>query len=411
MYWVRAIFLLLLCYDRTFALSPRCGKTVSDILKVFTLVPSQSRTDDLKNIVTLYKNDDRFASWIASSKIRLAKSDPFSKILWRYQQEQQSFEAPPVCRYSLSGPQTANGCNLSRGSAKLRNLIRGQIDTQREVDVEANLAEVSVGSYERNVWELRRGDTVVFSHKEFKLGEFLGAGNAVHAFALADNPKVAIKIPILSLLPQANIGLIPSTPAKRVEAARKFLAALCIDSFLEGDHLHKRIIEAGGDFEYVLQERVFGNEDAHSFSLKLLTREFPIFKQRVKFSYPRDDQDDEALPAEELAVIRSYRELNRVRVSEGDPQYRFAWLGLAEKRGLKEEAKKIAKLLKISPKLLPGLFPTGAWTPSTSEMQFLLPDPLARQLVWDEVDEEWYQVDFESEHSVMRFLFLSSGSY
>lgn len=50
--------------------------------------------------------------------------------------------------------------------------------------------------YEQAVLELRRGDTVVYDRKRFKLGKFLGAGNATHIFELQDQ-EGAIRIPFL----------------------------------------------------------------------------------------------------------------------------------------------------------------------------------------------------------------------
>lgn len=54
--------------------------------------------------------------------------------------------------------------------------------------------------YEAAVLSLKKGDTVHFGAQSFKLGEFLGSGNASHVFALVDQPGRVIKIPFLSAL-------------------------------------------------------------------------------------------------------------------------------------------------------------------------------------------------------------------
>lgn len=51
--------------------------------------------------------------------------------------------------------------------------------------------------YESAVISLKKGDIVVFEGEEFRLGEFLGFGNATHIFALADFHDQAIRIPLL----------------------------------------------------------------------------------------------------------------------------------------------------------------------------------------------------------------------
>lgn len=51
--------------------------------------------------------------------------------------------------------------------------------------------------YERAVISLKRGDIVKFGTRSFKLGEFLGSGNASHVFELADQPHLVIKIPFI----------------------------------------------------------------------------------------------------------------------------------------------------------------------------------------------------------------------
>lgn len=53
--------------------------------------------------------------------------------------------------------------------------------------------------YERKVLQLKPGDTVKFSDGEFKLGEFLGAGNTTHVWAIEGRPDDALRIPFVTL--------------------------------------------------------------------------------------------------------------------------------------------------------------------------------------------------------------------
>lgn len=51
--------------------------------------------------------------------------------------------------------------------------------------------------YERLILQLKQGDTVVFDGQAFKLGRFLGAGNATHVFELEGEGAV-IRLPFLA---------------------------------------------------------------------------------------------------------------------------------------------------------------------------------------------------------------------
>lgn len=51
--------------------------------------------------------------------------------------------------------------------------------------------------YEEQVLHLRKGDTVVYDGVPYVIGDFLGAGNSTHVFALANYPGKVIRIPFL----------------------------------------------------------------------------------------------------------------------------------------------------------------------------------------------------------------------
>ena len=91
-------------------------------------------------------------------------------------------------------------------------------------------SESPAAEYEWKVLNLRKGDTVVFKGRSFKLGEFRGAGNATHIFKAAGE-KGTVRIPILidSLsnvsAEEVSAGVFrerASTAAERVEHALFF---------------------------------------------------------------------------------------------------------------------------------------------------------------------------------------------
>lgn len=118
--------------------------------------------------------------------------------------------------------------------------------------------------YERTVISLKKGDTVVFGNHEFKLGEFLGAGNATHIYALENKPNEVIRIPIL--VPGAPIWSIhdfPETQDGRLKHIRyliqKYANSALTDPFLAP------VILSDPEGRFLVVKRVYGTQTGADF--------------------------------------------------------------------------------------------------------------------------------------------------
>jgi hypothetical protein len=195
-------------------------------------------------------------------------------------------------------------------------------------DLPANL-----DAYDQAVLDLHTGDTVVFGNYQYKLGEFLGAGNATHVFALADHPKLAIRIPFHTVY------------LRRTLITRQFL----IDRFITAEpkrpwwSFAKQVkIEIPKDGRgFVLVTRIWGTEDAENFLKALLT----------KFGDSRSLDDLWNIPYDDL-------------------------LATARERGDKLALEKLTKLRKLGKK-------------ATGTIGNI------RQYVWDEKKRDWILADWE----------------
>ena len=63
-----------------------------------------------------------------------------------------------------------------------------------------------ISEYALQVMLLRTGDSITASGRTYKLGEFLGAGNATHIYRLAYDPSKVIRIPFYALGDARNSG-------------------------------------------------------------------------------------------------------------------------------------------------------------------------------------------------------------
>ncbi|MBL7544235.1 MAG: hypothetical protein JNL11_10475 [Bdellovibrionaceae bacterium] len=131
--------------------------------------------------------------------------------------------------------------------------------------------------YEAAVLSLKQGDTVRFGLKTFKLGEFLGNGNASHIFALAHQPdthqpEMVIKIPFLAAnLANPNsikgfqtvVDWRKSHYDRMLEVNRRSFLAL---------EKERNDILTDADFRYILMPRIRGSVLASDF-LDLISRQ------------------------------------------------------------------------------------------------------------------------------------------
>ena len=196
--------------------------------------------------------------------------------------------------------------------------------------------------YEHDVLNLRAGDTVVYDGVRYKLGKFLGRGNATHIFALADDPEHVIRIPYLA----ENIydGFV-SDADKRLPRAEKGKVHVAI-------YVEAMKKQAGGipfkadpQNRFVIAKRIYGSEDGQSF----------IYRQRVG-----DRKID-------LADIKSYFKQTSVENQEQGRQL----IDLMQKNHEISEVK------------------------TNEGTEYYVGEVFARQYIWDTHDNCWYKVDAE----------------
>ena len=127
-------------------------------------------------------------------------------------------------------------------------------------------------AYEEKVLLLKIGDTVAFSGgKTFKLGRFLGAGNASHVFEVEGLPDAVLKIPFA-----ANFLLISELASSRasseahtaISVARSFIGDLeskapRLAAFPRENKI--QLLELGRFGEYVLTSKVVYAQTASDF--------------------------------------------------------------------------------------------------------------------------------------------------
>ena len=148
--------------------------------------------------------------------------------------------------------------------------------------------------YFQKVGSLRKGDIVTFtipdemgeiSRYRFRLGKFVGAGNSVHVFELADHPGRAIRIPYTEPLPRLtwNIGTESySRSAPNIAGVE-----------------HIKIFKSEDEFTIV--ELVEGTESSQSFVQSLTKSKYsrPILSDMVA-ALRKDSREDAAVKLEKL---------------------------------------------------------------------------------------------------------------
>jgi len=148
-------------------------------------------------------------------------------------------------------------------------------------DTVKNSRGYPISRYEDAVLKLRKGDWITIGERRYHLGSFLGAGNATHVFADADNPAQAIRIPYLvietyaailpALTPYANRPLPPRFwywPTVRfADAALLNLQQRGLEHYPNS----VKLLEMDPLGRVAVVSRVQGNEVASSFIGGLLT--------------------------------------------------------------------------------------------------------------------------------------------
>lgn len=103
--------------------------------------------------------------------------------------------------------------------------------------------------YDRSVLSIQKGDMVRFSDgREFRVGEFLGAGNATHIFALGSHS--VLRIPFAS--DSSAVVNEDSRSEIGIRLMRKFIGEA--HSYPDGDRVE--ILEYADDYSWVVAERI-----------------------------------------------------------------------------------------------------------------------------------------------------------
>jgi hypothetical protein len=128
--------------------------------------------------------------------------------------------------------------------------------------------------YERRVLELRQGDTAHFYDRTFRLGRFLGSGNATQIFELADDPEKVIRIPFLVADLLLRTEQTNYDQEDRLLRIREFMWRFVTQIGRKKGHV--KIFEIGENFSYAVVQRVHGATNAIQFLQTLLAQQRPI---------------------------------------------------------------------------------------------------------------------------------------
>jgi hypothetical protein len=137
-------------------------------------------------------------------------------------------------------------------------------------------------NYEAAVISLKKGDTVVFDGEKIKLGEFIGFGNATHIFALADNPDLAIRIPII--VPGVQIWADALAAGKHTQQDRLELVRSLIKKYVfaaDNDPHLPQVVKSDSEGRYVIVKRIHGKKTGINFLDEIHVSDRPISQSDV----------------------------------------------------------------------------------------------------------------------------------
>ena len=142
-------------------------------------------------LLRLYKNDDDFYFWLLKQEpeaLKRAISEP-EQLLKTWKENRAR---------SVSWSREPWFADLSPSTRNTETPVGSKID-QLVLLAQRFDRDQTISLYESRVVRLRSGDRVTFGDgKTFRLGRFLGRGNATHVYELADQPGHVIRIPFLS---------------------------------------------------------------------------------------------------------------------------------------------------------------------------------------------------------------------
>lgn len=116
--------------------------------------------------------------------------------------------------------------------------------------------------YDARVITLRKGDTVVFGKKEFRLGDYLGSEEKSNVYKLADRPGEVIKIPLL-----VDVWSAVDENIDRIATGRRQIKRL-VENYDAVKKLKVKsvdLIEWGKNYEYAILTEINGHETAWDY--------------------------------------------------------------------------------------------------------------------------------------------------
>ena len=191
--------------------------TAEQVVTLIALKDVEHRNSEEKEFLSAYKNDFEFVTWLR----QLPHSfNPFDvgELLRRFKKARPN----PV------------------GQPKTEIIDLGTLDST------ADYLKVAM---------LRAGDTIIIDGVQFRLGLFLGTGNATHVFELVDYPSDVLRIPFTTgrlKNPLASDVEKVSDPKKRLEHYYKK------EISLPAEISHTAIHEVGKTFAFARVDKVDG---------------------------------------------------------------------------------------------------------------------------------------------------------
>ena len=210
-------------------------------------------------ILRLSKNDPDFVEWMSTQQ--WGESDSLGLILSKYGNWRANSKSPLEARFRAKQVDLTPSAALEAPHTGLCQLCPW-LEAKGRVPRE----------YAARVLELKAGDTVVFEGTKFRLGKFLGRGNAAHVWEVEGRPNEVLKIPFYAGPTKGARGrdfnemnLLGSWAAKKF--AQMFVQ---MEQKLAGLSIPRATITGhADDYSYVLVKKVSGTENGRAFLTQL----------------------------------------------------------------------------------------------------------------------------------------------
>lgn len=402
-----ALLACLLICAQCLAVTPWGGLTCASLERLFYTTASQQRgalrAGDRATAMR-FKNDPDFAAWMETREwplVELALADypgpgtegpvpdrvvdltnyceqspsPFrlaladagadTKKVLAAVKEQRDLYRPPGAKALLdqikarendaASPRAAPPNAVTAVPPSLDSMLTMMLSVQFPARVPKNFR---LTEYDRRVLLLRKGDRVVFGDKVFKLGEFLGAGNRTHVFAIEGEPNKVLRIPFLVEWQKGKVF--------HPEAGR--LLGLASEKKYEHVKNRAKTLEEGPG--YSVAERIPGAEDGDAFVEKVLKEagvdpaKLRKMESGLRLFNPRESGLYAMMKSPEL------------RKKFSDPQ-------------APDKFQKLFRILAEMGQVHTEVLAGNRGGPPTYYIDY------ARQLKWDEARQDWFLIDYE----------------